>query len=258
MGGILDLQGRTALVTGAGQGVGAQIAVRFAEHGAGTVVVNDLFEERAEATCEAVRRAGAKAEPAVFDVSDRGTVQAQVGRIAAEVGPVEILVNNAGIPPDHGSGTFFVESDPDDWQPWFDVNVFGTMTVSHALLPAMLERRWGRIVTIISDAGRVGEPTMVPYGAAKAAAAGFTRSLAKEVGRAGITANCIALGGIKTEAMAEMLSPDMEEKSLKRYAIERLGQPDDVAGMALFLASDAGEWITGQTYPVNGGYSFAM
>ncbi len=256
---LLDLKGRNALVTGAGQGIGYRIALHLADHGAGTVAVNDLFEERAEGTCAAIRKTRGKAEPAIFDIGDWDAVRDASEQLRRAVGEIDVLVNNAGLPPDSASGGKpFLETTPADWAPWFQVNVFGTMNVTRSLLPGMVERGRGRVISMISDAGRVGEPGMVDYGAAKAAMAGFTRSLAKEVGRSGVTVNCIALGGVKTETVMALLTPEIEKKAIRQYPLRRLGQPEDAANMVLFLASDAADWITGQTYPVNGGYSFAM
>jgi 3-oxoacyl-[acyl-carrier protein] reductase len=125
----------------------------------------------------------------------------------------------------------------------------------------MIERRWGRVITIISDAGRVGEPSMGAYAAAKGGAAALTRSVAREVGRYGITANNISLGTMRTPLSEERWATASESDKaalLKPYIVRRPGSPDDVAGLALYLASPAGEWITAQTYPVNGGYSVAL
>jgi 3-oxoacyl-[acyl-carrier protein] reductase len=119
----------------------------------------------------------------------------------------------------------------------------------------MMERRYGRITTVISDAGRVGEPHFVVYSGAKAGAAGFTRALAKAVGRAEVTANCVALSGIRTPGVAGLISEEAVSRMLKSYVLRRLGEPADAANMILFLSSDAANWITGQTYPVNGGYA---
>ena len=124
----------------------------------------------------------------------------------------------------------------------------------------MIERKGGRIITIISDAGRMGEAGLEVYSGAKAGAAGFTRAIARSLGRYQITANCIAIAAIMTPAIEGRLkgNPDTLQKMMEKYVIRRPGQPDDVANMALFLASGASTWITGQTYPVNGGFSFAM
>jgi 3-oxoacyl-[acyl-carrier protein] reductase len=136
------------------------------------------------------------------------------------------------------------------------------MNCCHAVLPAMVAERKGRIVTVVSDAGRVGEARLAVYSGAKAGAAGFVRSLAKEVGRFGITCNAVSLSSLEPplepEALAEFRASDTAKGIASRYTIRRMGTPDDVAGMTLFLCSEAASWITGQTYPVNGGYSFTL
>ena len=153
-----------------------------------------------------------------------------------------------------------MESEPADWDRYFAVNMYGVMYCSRAALPHMIEQNHGRIVTIISDAARWGEARMAPYAAAKAAAGGFTRAIAREVGRNGITANCVSLATVDTIGLVTMAdeSPELAarlHKQLSHYIIRRLGQPDDVAGLVTFLAGPAASWITGQTYPVNGGYT---
>lgn len=256
---LLDLGGRVAVVTGAGQNVGRMIALRIAEHGASAVAVNDLYPDRAEAVVEEIKGLGVKAIAVPADVGDYDQVRGIADRVTEELGAPSVLVNNAGVPPDMpGSGTSFTDTDPKTWDPWVRVNLYGTMHCTHALLAGMVDAGWGRVISIISDAGRVGEPRMAAYGAAKAAIAGFTRGIAKEVGRNGVTVNCVALGGIKTPQMAELMTDEMEKKVLKQYQVKRLGQPEDVAAAALFLASASAEWITGQVLPVNGGYSFAQ
>jgi 3-oxoacyl-[acyl-carrier protein] reductase len=259
---LLDLKGRVAMVTGAGQGVGRQVALDLAAHNAGVVIVNDFFEERAAAVADEIREAGTKAVPVSFDVTDHEAVQAGVAAAAAEAGPVDILVNNAGnAGPEHSISDArpFWETGPEEWAPWIGSNFFGVLNCARAVVPEMVSRGYGRIVTVISDAGRVGEPNLVVYSGAKAGAAGFTRGLAKAVGRHGVTANCIALSAMRTPASEPLLGdPEMVRKMLRSYVVKRLGEPSDASAMALFLASDAASWITGQTYPVNGGYAFAQ
>lgn len=253
----IDLQGSRALVTGGGQGVGRATCLALASAGA-TVVVNDYVAERAEAVVEEVLAAGGEATALPFDVTDYDIVMEAVGR----AGAVDILVNNAG---NAGVAGFnfapFHESTPADWERYFAVNLFGVMHCTRAALPSMIELGRGRVITIVSDAGRSGEPRMAAYSAAKAGAAGFTRSLARDVGRFGITVNNIALGSIDTTGAmsnSQDMAPDAYErmqKQLRSYIIRRMGRPDDVANMVTFLASPLTSWITGQTYPVNGGYT---
>ncbi len=259
---ILDLKRRVGLVTGAGQGVGRAVALRFAEHNAGGVVVNDFRLERAELVAGEVERLGVDALPVQCDVTDFGAVMAMFETARARFGSVDILVNNAGnAGPDPGrvARKPFWEQQPQDWEPFLGTNLFGVLNCVRAAGPAMIERKYGRIVTVISDAGRVGEPRLEIYSGAKAGAAGFMRAIAKNVGRAGITANCVALGVTRTPATSAATRDEEQVKRvLKVYQVKRIGEPEDAANMILFLSSDAASWITGQTIPVNGGYSFAM
>jgi 3-oxoacyl-[acyl-carrier protein] reductase len=175
---------------------------------------------------------------------------------------VDILVNNAGnagADPSAVARKSFWEQEPKDWEPFLGTNLFGVLNCVRIAGPAMIANKYGKIVTVISDAGRVGEPNLEIYSGAKAGAAGFMRSIAKDLGRAGITANCVALGATRTPAIERATSdPETVKRMLKVYQIKRIGEPEDAANMILFLSSDASSWITGQTIPVNGGYSFAM
>ena len=260
--GLLDLDGRTALVTGAGQGVGREVALTLARHGA-AVAVNDFVASRAEQVASEIRALGGTAEPVTCDVTDYEAVAEMAAAAAAAVGGIDILVNNAGNAGTLATGladpTPFWETGPKEWDPWIGTNFFGVLNVTRAVLPGMVERSWGRVVTVVSDAGRVGEPNFVVYGGAKAGAAGFSRGLAKAVGKHGVTANCVSLSTMNTPGVAEFLAdPVAVKRMLSGYAIRRLGEPEDAANMVLFLASGAASWITGQTYPVNGGYSSAV
>jgi len=251
-----ELSGRRAVVTGAGQGVGRGIALGLAGLGA-EVLVNDLVVGRAAVVVGEIRTAGGSAVVTPFDVTDYDAVSDAL----ASAG-VDVVVNNAGNAGRDGMAMIpFVETEPADWQPYLDVNLLGVMHCARAALPSMIERQWGRIVTIVSDAGRVGESGMSAYAAAKAGAGGFTRAIAAEVGRHGVTANAVSLGTMRTP-MTEALWADGDEERqraiLRRYAIRRPGTPDDVAGMVAFLCSESASWITGQTYPVNGGSSSAL
>jgi len=264
----IELEGLRALVTGGGQGVGRGIARALGEAGA-RVMVNDFVEPRAASVAAEIAACGGSAGAVAFDVTDYSEVLATVDR----EGPFDILVNNAG---NAGTSAFsfpaFVDTSPDDWKPYIDVNLWGVMHCTRAVLPGMIERQAGRVVTIISDAGRWGEPKMAAYAAAKAGAAGFCRSIAREVGRHGITVNAVALGTIDAREDGDIVgaadhedeqvgrspsSPSSEQRDrmLRGYIVRRLGRPADVAGLVTYLVSPAASWITGQTYPVNGGYT---
>ncbi len=253
----IDLSGQRALVTGAGQGIGRGIARTLAAAGA-EVVVNDLVEERAAAVVAEIEAEGGRGATATFDVTDWDAVADAV----ALMGPIDVLVNNAGNAGKAATHGFedmkpFAEEDPASWDGFVRVNLFGVMYVTRAVLPGMIERESGRVITIVSDTARVGEPFMAAYSAAKAGATGLIRSVAREVGRYGITANCIALGTMNPyEASAE--EEAQYDWLVKRYAIRRRGLPSDIANLTVFLASDLAPWITGQTIPVNGGYSVAQ
>jgi NAD(P)-dependent dehydrogenase (short-subunit alcohol dehydrogenase family) len=248
-----DLRGRTAIVSGSGQGVGKGTALLLADQGA-HVFVNDLVEDRAQTVVDEITRAGGQAGVAIADVTNAG----QVAAMAERTGPVDILVNNAGLPPGMFQLKPFLELDPEQWEPVIQLNFYGVMHMTRAYLPTMVERGWGRIVTVISDAARAGDPRQTVYAAAKAAAAGFSRSLATEVGRHGVTVNCVSLAAMRPGYDPALPLTDEEARRFRNYAIRRPGRPEDVAPMILLLSSDAGSWITGQVYPINGGYTYAL
>jgi len=255
---LLALDGRAALVTGAGRGVGRTIALRFAEHGARGVVINDVELERAEAVAAEVEALGVPALPIKADVSDFVDVTRMLAESAAKFGGIDILVNNAGNSGAGGTSEFdppFWVQSVDLWGKWIGVNLHGVLNCTRAALPYMVEQQFGRVVTVISDAGRVGEAGLEVYSAAKAGAAGFMRSVARSVGRFNITANSVAIAATRTPFVESELQQEAAQAQLKRYIIRRFGEPEDAANMVLFLSSGASSWITGQTYPVNGGYS---
>ena len=175
----IDLDGKRALVTGAGQGVGRAIATALGEAGA-TVYVNDVVGSRVDEVVEDVRRRGGRSEGAPFDVTD----WLQVHAVVDSIGGLDILVNNAGNAGTEGFARLrpFAESEPGEWERYIRVNLYGVMNCTRAALPAMMERTGGRVVTIVSDAARYGDAYLAPYAAAKAGAAGFSRSIAREVG----------------------------------------------------------------------------
>ncbi len=258
---ILSLAGKVAFITGAGRGVGEQIAKHFAEHGAEAVIVNDFFAERAESVANAINESGGTALALQGDVTDHDGMKALIAQVIETYGKIDILVNNAGnagAEPDENARKPFWEHGPEAWNSFIGVNFYGVINTTSAVIPNMIEQQGGRIITIISDAGRVGEVGLEIYSGAKAGAAGFSRAIARSLGRYNIRANCIAIAATLTPDIQARLeaNPERYKKMMSKYVIRRPGQPTDVANMALFLASDASDWITGQTYPVNGGFSF--
>jgi NAD(P)-dependent dehydrogenase (short-subunit alcohol dehydrogenase family) len=244
---LFDLSGRFALVTGAGQGVGAGIAALLAAQGA-TVAVNDLRAERAEVTAAAVAEAGGKAVVSAFDVTDHAAVRAAVDALPATV---DILVNNAGNGGEHGMvPTQFRASEPSQWDGPIDVNLRGVMNCCHAVINPMCDQGFGRIITIASGAGMVGLRIGVsPYAAGKGGAIGFMRHLAVENARSGVTANSLALGLMDVQGPPSEVTRTLAAQ----IPVGRLGRPDDIAAVCVYLASDEASWMTGQTIHINGG-----
>jgi 2-hydroxycyclohexanecarboxyl-CoA dehydrogenase len=268
----LALEGRTALVTGAGRGIGRRIALTLASEGA-AVVVNDLFPERCDDVVAEIAAAGGRAVAASCDVTDYEAVTAIVGTAIQSFGRLDIVVNNAGVPPpepDESLGMPFHETLPSSWHRTMDVVTWGVMNTAHAALPHFMEQRYGKIVSIVSDAGVVGEPRAVAYSCAKAGVIGFSKALAKEVGRHRVNVNCVSPGATMVEEgqrdRRERLI-DLERQAnfysrvLKAYPMgqgwERAGIPSDVADAVAFLASDRSMFVTGTVLRVSGGFSIA-
>ena len=245
---MFELDGRTALVTGAGQNVGAGIARALAAQGA-AVAVNDYVAERAIAQAEQIVAAGGRAIAVPFDVTDYDAVSAGVAAAEAELGPIDILVNNAGNGGAHGMvPTQFRDSDPADWRGPIDVNLYGVMNCSHVVINPMRERGWGRIITIASGAGLVGLRLGVsPYAGGKGGAIGFMRHLAIENARDGVTANTLAIG------LMELKDRTHTEALARQIPVGRTGRPEDIASAVVWLAAPESEWVTGQTIQINGG-----
>lgn len=241
---LFDLTGRTALVTGAGQNVGAGVAKLLAAQGA-NVAVNDIDAHRAAAVVAEIVASGGKAVAAPFDVTDYGAVSEAVGALGA----VDILVNNAG---NAGAHTMvpkpFRDTEPAEWEGPLRVNIYGVMHCSHAVVSGMCDRGWGRIITISSGAGTRGVGIGVaPYSAGKGAGISFTRTLALEVAKFGVTANTLAIG------LMGMPDPKITAAIARSIPVGRTGVPDDIAAGCTWLASEEAAWVTGQTIELNGG-----
>lgn len=262
---LLDLQGQVAVVTGAGQNAGRAIALELARHNAGGVAVNDFVAERAEAVAAEIEAIGVPAIAVPFDVGDLDAIKAAKDAITAKLGAPTILVNNAGMAGPGGTlrpSLNFWEEDPSAWDRYLRTNLYGVYNCCFGFIPNMVEAKRGRIVTIVSDSGRTGEPKMAVYASAKAGAQGFVRSIAKELGRYNVTCNAVSLSSLMPdmpeEQLAEIMQSDHAKAQLSRYTIRRYGKSSDVAALVTFLCSGASEWITGQTYPLNGGYAPSM
>jgi 3-oxoacyl-[acyl-carrier protein] reductase len=244
---MFDLSGKVALVTGAGQNVGAGIARALASRGA-AVAINDLHAERAERVAKEIEAAGGRSVAAPFDVTSLEATQSGVAKVSSQLGPIDVLVNNAGVPDGMGL-TRFRDYDPAQWARMIDLNLYGVLHCTRAVVDGMCSRRWGRIVTISSGAGQVGLPIGVSlYGAGKGGAIAFMRHLAIELARDGVTANTLALG---------LMSNAGDTAATKALAatvpLGRLGTPEDVGAAVVYLASPEASWITGQTIGLNGG-----
>jgi 2-hydroxycyclohexanecarboxyl-CoA dehydrogenase len=245
----MRLEGRIALVTGGGSGIGAATCRRLAAEGA-RVAVTDVNVDGAREVAEEVSGA-----PFELDVRSADSARAAVAAAESELGPLELLVNNAG----YDEFSFFTNTDEGLWDRVLAVNLRGVIAVTHAALPGMQERRSGRIVNVASEAGRVGSHGSSIYSAAKAGVIGLTKALARENARYGITCNAVAPGPIETPLL--MGAPDaygelgrrLVEGMVGQTALRRIGQPEEVAAAIAFLASDDASYVTGQAIGVSGG-----
>jgi len=244
---IGGLEGQVALVTGAGRNIGRAIAVRFAEAGADVALVGRTPGPLDEAA-EAIRALGRGALPFPCEVSDGAAVAATVEKVIEKFGRIDILVNNAGVTRDR----LLLRMDEADWDEVLAVNLKGAFNFSKAVARQMVRQKRGRILNITSVIGQIGNAGQANYAASKAGLIGFTKSLAKELAPRGITANAIAPGFIQT-AMTQGLSPEVRENLLRSIPLGRFGTPEDVATVALFLASERAGYITGQVINVDGG-----
>src|SRR5205809_817394 len=242
-----QLENQIAVVTGAGRGIGRSIALRFAAEGAAVVCVS-RSAENSEKVADEIRALGRKAWAHAVDVGDSAAVATAAEKILTDCSKVDILVNNAGVTQD---GLLLRMSDA-DWDTVLNTNLKGAFLVTKAFSRAMLKQRSGRIINISSVLGLIGNAGQCNYAASKAGLIGFTQSAAKEFASRGITVNAIAPGFIETDMTAELKEPARTEL-LKAIPLRSFGQPEDIANAALFLASPAARYITGQVLTVDGG-----
>ncbi len=246
---IQALDNRTAVITGAGRGMGQSIACALAELGA-QVVVNDLDEEAAQGTVQQIKASRHRAAAFQTDVTDAPGVQAMVDWTADTFGGVHILVNNAGVL----YPTSVAETDEEEWDRVIAVNLKGTFLCSKAVLSHMQDAGWGRIINISSTAGKsVSTVGGAHYTASKAGVLGFTRHLAREVASDGITVNAVCPGLIDTEMVRTAIDKERTRAYAESFPIQRLGKPEEVAELVAFLASEQAGYITGASLDINGG-----
>ena len=250
------MTGSVALVTGGGRGIGRAIALRLARAGM-QVGIADLDGVSARAVANEVVGAGGRAFGADADVSDPVAVRAAAHVVEEALGPVDVLVNNAG----WERLVLFVESDPALWERLIAVNFKGALNATHAVLAGMVARGRGRIVSVSSDAGRVGSTGEAVYSGCKAALIGFSKALAREVARHGITVNVVCPGPADTQLLRDVMVGERGQKILagmqRAIPLGRLAQPEDVAGAVAYLVSDEAAYVTGQVLSVSGGLTMA-
>ncbi|MEV0109250.1 glucose 1-dehydrogenase [Nocardia sp. NPDC050799] len=248
------LKNKVALVTGGGNGIGAAIVRRLAESGASVGII-DRDEASARAIAAELDASGVRTAVVVADISRNSAVVDGVNTIEEALGPIDILINNAG----WDSLRPFLDNDEAHRDRIIDINLKGPINVTHAVLGKMVDRARGRVVTISSDAGRVGSTGQAVYSACKAGMIALTKSTAREMARHGITLNVVAPGPTRTRMMTEALDGDdasakhVLERMTKAIPMRRMGEPRDVAGIAVFLATDDASFITGQVISVSGG-----
>ncbi|MBL1320911.1 MAG: 3-oxoacyl-ACP reductase FabG [Methylophaga sp.] len=243
----MSLEGKVALVTGATRGIGRAIALRLGAQGA-TVVGTATSEAGAQTISDYLKKANIAGSGMVLNVTDADSIEAVVSETEASFGAPAILVNNAGITRDN----LLMRMKDDEWNDIIDTNLTPIFKLSKRCLRAMTKARWGRIITITSVVGVMGNAGQTNYAAAKAGVIGFSKSLAREVGVRGITANCVAPGFIDTD-MTSGLSDDHKEALLTQVPVKRLGEPEEIAAAVGYLASEDAGYVTGETINVNGG-----
>ena len=258
----LNLAGKTAIITGGASNIGRAISVAFGAEGTNTVVA-DIDETQGQKVVQQINSQGAKGLHVKVDVTDYSSVEAMVAKVLKEFGKIDILVNGVGWLIDR----LFIEKPRAEWEKEINLNLWSDINCIRAVIEHMIERKYGKIVNIASDAGRAGEYREVVYSACKGGVIAMSKSLTREVSRYGININCVCPGLIVPDEsevgegsmwkgdLLSVFTPEAREKAIKAYPLRRLGKGGDIANAVVFLASDAASYITGQTLSVSGGYT---
>lgn len=246
----LELKGKVALVTGAARDVGREIALTLAAEGATVAVNYRSSSEEADAVVKEIVDKGGKAKAYGADVADLAAVQGMVGAVVKDFGGLNVVINNAGL----ALRKRFTDTKPEDWKRQIDICLYGAIHCCHAAAPHLEAGKNGRIVSVIGDSSRIGESGLAVVAAARAGVVALMKSLAREFGRFGTTANTVSLGLVET-AHDRAWVEENREMLTRLYPVRRLGQTEDVAPMVALLASPRSGWITGQTVSISGGFS---
>ena len=258
----LNLAGKALIVTGGGSNIGRGIVLAFARERS-NVVIADIDETQGQKVAKEANALSGKTVAIKTDVTNVDSVAAMVKKTLEEFGQIDILVNNVG----WGLDRLFIEKPRTEWEKEVSINFWGAINCTRAVLDHMIERKYGKVISIGSDAGRMGEYREAVYAGCKGGVIALSKALARELGRHGINVNVICPGATVPENpehagelsmwkgdMAQVFTPEVQEKAAKAYPLRRLGKPQDIANVAVFLASDAASFITGQTISVSGGY----
>jgi len=258
----LGLKGKTVIITGGGSNIGRAITLAFAKEGS-NIVIADIDEKQANKVADKAKKLGVKAIVVKTDVTDYDAVEAMVKKAIDEFGAVDVLVNNVG----WDLQQLFIDTTPDFWEKIININYRSALNCTKVVLGHMIERKSGAIVSIGSDAGRIGEFREAVYGGTKGAVIAFSKAVAREVGRYNVRLNVVCPGMTIPQSEEEygeesgwklargFFTDEIKEKIIKNYPLRRLGTSEDIANAVLFMASDVANFITGQTLSVSGGYS---
>lgn len=259
----LNLADKTVIVTGGGSNIGRGIVLAFAKERP-NVVIAEIDEVQGQKVAKEANALGGKAVVIKTDVTDVDSVASMVKKTLEQFGKIDVLVNNVG----WGMDRLFIEKPRAEWEKEVNINFWGVINCTRAVLDHMIERKYGKIISISSDAGRMGEYREAVYAGCKGGVIAMSKTLARELGRYGINVNVVCPGMTLPEnpehagelsmwksPMAQFLTPEVQEKAAKAYPLRRIGKPQDVANLVVFLASDAASFMTGQTISVSGGYT---